>query len=126
MISLAGEPYTALPTAFRYRKAYDPECKCGQIEAPPPPAFALTDQFSAQYSDPWKFARGTNPLALPEDQPPIPLWRPEAGEDPETLANRGGRFKPERVETEEETVTGIPTHNENSVRIVGPVYFFAQ
>jgi hypothetical protein len=28
MVSLSGEPYTALPTAFAYRKAYDPSCTC--------------------------------------------------------------------------------------------------
>ncbi len=29
MVSLAGEPYSALPTAFRYRKEYDAACTCG-------------------------------------------------------------------------------------------------
>ena len=29
MVSLAGEPYSALPTAFRYRQEYDAACTCG-------------------------------------------------------------------------------------------------
>ena len=35
MISLTGEPYTVLPTAYRYRQTYDATCKCGQIAALP-------------------------------------------------------------------------------------------
>jgi hypothetical protein len=33
MVSLAGEPYTALPAAFRYRREYDPSCRCGALTA---------------------------------------------------------------------------------------------
>ena len=33
MVSLAGEPYTALSTAFRYRSEYDRDCTCGPIDA---------------------------------------------------------------------------------------------
>ncbi len=31
MVSLAGVPYTALPTAFRYRQTYDRSCSCGTV-----------------------------------------------------------------------------------------------
>ncbi|MCW2309463.1 DUF2865 domain-containing protein [Rhodobium gokarnense] len=31
MISVDGEPYTELPTAFAYRDSFKPECTCGQI-----------------------------------------------------------------------------------------------
>ncbi|WP_158626005.1 DUF2865 domain-containing protein [Arsenicitalea aurantiaca] len=30
MVSLTGQPYTALPTAFRFRREYDKSCACGQ------------------------------------------------------------------------------------------------
>jgi hypothetical protein len=33
MVSLSGEPYTALPTAFAYRKAYNPSCTCRATSA---------------------------------------------------------------------------------------------
>jgi hypothetical protein len=33
MVSLSGEPYTALSTAFRYRSEYDRGCTCGPIDA---------------------------------------------------------------------------------------------
>lgn len=33
MVSLSGEPYTALPTAFAYRKAYNPSCTCRAASA---------------------------------------------------------------------------------------------
>jgi hypothetical protein len=33
MVSLSGEPYTALPAAFAYRKAYTPSCTCRPASA---------------------------------------------------------------------------------------------
>ncbi len=85
-VSLAGTPYAALPTAFRYRSEYDRACTCGPIDATvaaafqafslPPPVAAIGDAT----------AETVPGMALP---PP----RPRA-DDPETLANRAGRFTP--------------------------------
>jgi hypothetical protein len=82
-VSLAGQSYAALPTAFRYRSEYDRACTCGPIDASvaaafqafsvaPPTAPSLSDMDTA----------GGPGIALPR-------LRPES-DDPETLANRAG------------------------------------
>jgi hypothetical protein len=120
MVSLAGEPYTALPTAFRYRQEYDAACTCGA-----PLATAMTP-LSAP-------AELTGPAAMspvpgaPAAILPKPLPRPAAGEDPETLANRAGDFVPKPVAAKSagDAVAGI-SDGTRSVRIVGPNYYYGQ
>ena len=114
MVSLAGEPYTALPTAFRYRKEYDAACTCGA------PASAALAPATAPTS--------LSPLpASPPTLLPRPLPRPAAGEDPETLANRSGAFVPGPVAAAGtgNTVAGDATGGRH-VRIVGPNYYYGQ
>ena len=118
MVSLAGEPYTALPTAFRYRQEYDAACICGA------PSVAAQTPFAA-------------PAALTPAQPaapvsvlPRPLARPAKGEDPETLANRAGDFSPKPVaaKSSNDAVAGVAglSEGERKVRIVGPDYYYGQ
>ncbi len=114
MVSLAGEPYSALPTAFRYRKEYDAACTCKA------PASAALSPVTAPAN--------LSPLpAAPIAVLPKPLQRPVKGEDPETLANRAGDFAPKPVAAQRsgETVAGATT-GEPHVRIVGPKYYYGQ
>ena len=85
MVSLAGEPYSALPTAFRYRQEYDAACTCGA----PASRRAVADCRAGRSESGIGRAR---PSLLPR-----PLPRPARGEDPETLANRAGDFSPKPV-----------------------------
>ncbi len=116
MVSLAGDPYTALPAAFRYRKEYDAACACrGAATA------AL-----AGLSAPTALTPLTAPppaVALPK-----PIARPAPGEDPETLANRAGAFVPRPVAASPigEAVAGVGSTDKRSVRVVGPSYYYGQ
>ena len=124
MVSLAGEPYIALPTAYKYRKQYDSSCACGQIAAP---ATATTEVAGLAFPggpDPWGFARGAESLA--KGGPPIPIHRPTIGEDPETTANRAGGFEPKTVDRPEATYVELMTDGEKTIRVVGPTQFYAQ
>jgi hypothetical protein len=126
MVSLAGEPYVALPRAFRYRQEYDPTCSCGQMTAATVAASEPVGFLPTYEGDPWGFTRGTGmPERLGSD-PPMPLLRPAAGEDPETLANRTGALVPEAVASRVSAVAGLAADGERHVRIVGPSYFYAQ
>jgi hypothetical protein len=60
MVSLSGEPYTALPTAFAYRKAYNPACTCraGTAAAGFTPVPVLP-----KATEPAKAPAGPSPLA---------------------------------------------------------------
>jgi hypothetical protein len=114
MVSLTGEPYTALPTAFRYRQEYDAACICGG------PASAGLTPLAAP-------AELSPAPAAPVSVLPKPLARPTKGEDPETLANRAGDFSPKPVATKSsgDAVAGV-TDGERAVRIVGPKYYYGQ
>ncbi len=114
MVSLAGEPYTALPTAFRYRQEYDAACTCGA-----PAAAALS---------PLSVPADISPApAAPVSGLPKPRARPAQGEDPETLANRAGAFTPKPVAAtgSGDALAGAP-EGERTVRIVGPKYYYGQ
>ena len=117
MVSLVGEPYTALPNAFRYRKEYDAACTCGK---PATTAFA-------NIATPTLLAPATT---APVSIVPVPTARPAAGEDPETLANRAGRFVPQPIQAKtagtDVAGVGVGSTAERSVRIVGPSYYYGQ
>ncbi len=119
MVSLAGEPYTALSTAFRYRQQYDAACTCGAPAAALTPLSAPTDLTGQAALGP---AAGAPTVAMPE-----PLLRPALGEDPETLANRAGNFAPKPVaaSTGGDAVAGV-SDGSRTVRIVGPKYYYGQ
>ncbi len=114
MVSLAGEPYSALPTAFRYRQEYDAACTCRA-----PASAALS---------PIATPTNLNPIsAAPTVLLPRPLPRPVRGEDPETLANRAGDFSPNPVTARSagDAMAGPQTGGRH-VRIVGPNYYYGQ
>jgi hypothetical protein len=110
MVSVAGEPYTAQPYAFAYRNAYDPACTCRPVLAATPIG-----------------AVGSPPLSL---APPVPIVRPEASDDPDTVANKFNGFIPVPVApASQKAVAGLGKDGEKgeaSVRVVGPSYYYAQ
>jgi hypothetical protein len=58
---------------------------------------------------------------------PVPAIRPAGGEDPETLANRDGRFVPKPViPTETATPVAGLSADGRPVRVVGPSTFITQ
>jgi hypothetical protein len=115
MVSLAGQPYTALPTAFKYRKEYNAACTChatgmtaGLTPANPDGSVAATMIDNT----------GSQTLV------PVPEERPSPGEDPETLANRAGGFTPAAVTPAAAPVATLDPNRH--IRIVGPEYYVAQ
>ncbi|MHA1158475.1 MAG: DUF2865 domain-containing protein [Alphaproteobacteria bacterium] len=103
MRSLAGQPYTALPTAFKYRNEYDPACGCQ----------AVSDVNLAAAFDTTSAVQRF--VAVP------PRRRPRF-EDPETLANRKGWYtiKVRRSETGK-VVADLP--EAAGIRLVGPSFY---
>ncbi len=117
MVSIDGEPYTALPTAFRYRSEYDPNCTCGSAKAS---AFAELSAQAAALTLP-----GMPETAAPAV--PTPSSRPVRGEDPETLANRVGNLAPHpAADSLGPEVAGASAGGKGRIRIVGPEYYVAQ
>jgi len=117
MVSLAGEAYTALPNAFKYRRAYDKACTC----RPAGVVAGIQPQGDATLISP------ADP-SLRRLPTPLPAARPPAGEDPETLANLSGGYVPQPITplpAQETPVAGLSPSGK-PVRIVGPEYFVAQ
>jgi hypothetical protein len=123
-VSLTGQPYTSLPTAFRYRTEVDPNCTCrtGGATAASTNYYPSVDAALASL-------RSTRTLA---DDPaaviptPVPIPRPEFSEDPETLANRAGGLVPEPTAPlpAEAAVADLNLTGGRDVRVVGPAYYY--
>jgi Protein of unknown function (DUF2865) len=120
MVSLDGQPYTALPNAFRFRTQFDRACTCHA--APGSPAFTQfpTDGgVSPITGAPIDGGNQTGPTM------PLPNIRPlAAGEDPATLDDRAGGLIPAPVTKAEPAATA--TDEPRKVRIVGPNYYYGQ
>jgi hypothetical protein len=102
MMSIDGQAYASLPTAFQYRTSIDPACTCKRASG-----------YSTASAEAGPVSFAENPSA-----PPPPRPRPPPGEDPETLANRAGDFVP-RAGSEAGTAAAAGPDG-RSVRIVGP------
>ncbi len=119
MVSTTGEPYTALPTAFRYRQQYDPGCTCGATRA------GTVADLAAQAA---ALSMNGPPTPLAATVPtPVPVPAPTPGTDPETLANRAGDLSPAPVvPAEVSTAAGSPDSAGKKIRVVGPDYYVAE
>jgi hypothetical protein len=108
MTSIAGEPYSSLPTAFKYRTSIDSACTCR-------PAGGYTVTATAQ----------SEGQTIAEDPTaPVPRPRPGFGEDPETLADRAGYYLPRAPVIAAATAGPVGTSADgHPVRIVGPAYW---
>jgi hypothetical protein len=139
-VSLAGEPYASLPTAFKYRQTYDKTCTCHSATAVAAPAFTdfsngetiITDPSAQAALDQGLDQGGLAPMTVTPT--PMPRLRPALGEDPETIANRAGDFVPGPLAppapAEAATTTAAATTEGDDaprkVRIVGPAYYYGQ
>jgi hypothetical protein len=110
MVSVDGAPYTSEPYAFAYRNAFDPACTCRAAMAATPIG-----------------GTGIQPLQLAT---PIPIARPEASADPDTVSNSFNGFTPVPVApASSKDVAGLgksEPKGESAVRVVGPSYYYAQ
>ncbi|MEZ5811440.1 MAG: DUF2865 domain-containing protein [Rhizobiaceae bacterium] len=112
MVSLAGEPYKELATAFLYRQAgYQREKSCG---CNPHKDFSVIAGSREAYEE----------RETAEPFIPLPVKRPDPASDPETLANRDGGLTPDVIAR---ILTPPPEADDEDpldrkVRVVGPVF----
>ncbi len=134
MTGLDGVPYTALPTAFKYRTEFVKNCSCqvsgsGKIKALNQSGDPIQDLRLSPADDRFLYYDlGQTPM--------VPIAKVPADEDPDTIDNILGNFVPYSLKRTsivavDETDTdgsGEETDEETKrkVRIVGPDYFVAQ
>jgi hypothetical protein len=115
MVSAAGDlPYSELPTAYLYKQSGTPRpqsCGCNR----PPQNFNVI--------------AGNPPPEEAQSEPviPVPMSRPDAGSDAETLANINGGLTIATVQRMavapvEKPVSAIPGGGPKRIRVVGPVF----
>lgn len=119
MVSLRGEPYTALPTAFNYRsQARIPNCSCGAAN-PRSAGLALPEAEKLANLTPAKLQQDEFLKRLP-----APTKRPNLFADAETLAD-------EATGLTRKTIMGFVAHESDEmqlsassrkVRVVGPEF----
>jgi hypothetical protein len=125
-VSLSGQPYTSLPTAFRYRTEFDPSCSCrtSQQTAATTNYFPSVDAALATL----RGARGgLSDAAVQPTIVPVPTPRPTMSEDPETLANLAGGLVPQPtapLPAEAAVADLAPDAGGRHVRVVGPAYYY--
>ncbi|WP_193177539.1 DUF2865 domain-containing protein [Oricola nitratireducens] len=114
MISLKGEPYTALPTAFLYRQRptdqADPSCTCGK---PRTEANFRADEDADQ------------PKPLAAGKIPTPSRRPDGLADPESQMNAATGLTKDRIREMTGAVNAGEAHaadTSRKVRVVGPEF----
>jgi hypothetical protein len=76
-----GRPYSQLSTAFAYRKAFNPACWCNYRLAAPD-----TDKQQ-------EVEKPKEQIVKVQRLVTIPVFRPDRGQDPETMATREGDLR---------------------------------
>lgn len=114
-VNLDGGRYVDLPQAFAYRTSIDPANVCH----PTPELQAVIDQLIAEAN-----FDGALQITVTAALVPLPIPRPVATEDPETLANRTGGFV--LGETPLPTAPTIADAGATTVRLIGPAYYYAR
>lgn len=124
-VSLSGQPYTSLPTAFRYRTEYDPTCTCRTTAQTASATNYFPSLDAALASLRGSRATLTDATIVPT-LVPVPPRRPSQSEDPETLANLDGGFVPRPTTplAPEAAVANLPATGGREVRVVGPAYYY--
>jgi hypothetical protein len=114
MISLARKPYALLPAAFKYRRdglGKDPTCTC-QAKPALDSADAAGSMAGSDKRSKWV---------------PYPSAKPPLLEDEETRLNLAGSLDAEAIRyVTEGRITSESLANQDTIRVVGPVFLPAQ
>ncbi|MBB5751081.1 DUF2865 domain-containing protein [Prosthecomicrobium pneumaticum] len=118
-VTPTGARYSDLPQAFAYRSRYNPSCGCQSAAGAPMTAMAGGYDAAALAA---MLAPGT---------PPVPARKPMPGADPETQADLDGEFDPRDAVPPPPAETPVAslaseTKDPETVRRVGPSYYYAQ
>ena len=121
-VSISGRAYTELPTAFKYRQAFDPSCSCRAAGQSWAEALGVGGDRTIQQGDIVVTEERARQMALPRPPgaPPAkgkgPLAQPKAGTAPEQPAQT-----PLVVEQQPAQPPAKP--GERRVRVVGPQFY---
>lgn len=120
-VTLEGDRYTDLPTAFAFRTAFNPRNACH----PTPQLQATIEERIAE-----DLRDGRNgdllEITVTGELIPLPITRPPFAEDPDTLANRTGGFVPGEMTFPAGPAVAEAGDAGGGVRLIGPAYYYAR
>ena len=119
MISFRGQlPYSDLPAAFAYRKEFNPKATCKYNSG-------ILQEITGfdNPNQPESNLSGANSIRAGK-----PVFRPDRSLDPETIANRDGKYDNKTIihlftSPEDKAAAQIIAFNGRKIRIVGPRFF---
>ena len=123
MISVAGEPYKALPNAFVYRKqgtSPDKACSCGGSRN----FIAVNRNFSEQGATSLEDLKAQAEAQTEPSYAPSPTLRPTLRQDIETVMNKAGNFDPSEARKilKGDAFNVAKSGEDAPIRVVGPVF----
>ncbi len=131
MVSVDGEAYAKLDTAFAYRESFNPKCSCGRVTSALTTLSVRGDGTGLQQitlsGDEFNTTSANDEL---RKSLPIPEIKLPHDEDPDTVINVEGRFTPTLVTRageiggETEQISSAPV--KKRVRKVGTSFFVDQ
>lgn len=119
MVSLSGQPYQSLDTAYLYKQKYVPGCSC-QRPASQMASITTSDTPRTQITPaPQRQRTPAGPIV------PFPSPKQTAMVDPDTqaLARYGMKFEPYQPPEVSADANSVRTADGRSIRIVGPRFF---
>jgi len=117
MTSLDGRSYTELPNAFQYRRTFDKNCSCRSAYGKVTTLTRLSVGNGILQVRRFEPAHKVPDLPVPPAKRPIDL-------DPDAKINLIGRYVP--IEPRRDSTPDVPTDRTQTVRIVGPKFFYGQ
>nr|WP_321456779.1 DUF2865 domain-containing protein [uncultured Cohaesibacter sp.] len=127
MVSLSGQPYQSLASAYLYKKEYVKGCTC---QIPANQVTTITGPDASPYSEQTPTAPRASlaQAALPVTTVPLPSPKMTAMIDPDTqdLAKYGMKFEPYSPPEVSADTNSVRTADGRSIRIVGPRFFGTQ
>ena len=114
-----GKPYMKMRTAFAYRKAFNPTCRCnyGLLDR----SAVQPDQDGIQPSNAVEPASETEQVLIP-----LPKSRPDRGQDPETLSMQAGKLTLDQFSALSHARQENGKQVARRVRIIGEEFFPSQ
>ena len=119
-VSIAGQPYTSLPTAFAFRKTFNPTCSCKAANQTWADALKTLDDQSIERGDIVVNEERAKQLSQPQtDAQGKPIRQPRPAALPKGNAATAATPKPA---TAAETADDTAEPSKRPVRSVGPTY----
>lgn len=118
-MSLSGERYFDQPYAFLYRSSFQRQCAVRLHQG----LASLSERVQVNPSTPGEIFEAAVDARMARPSVPVPIRRVNSSADPETTANRAGKFVPEKIGPPTPAIAAAK--GDKTPRTVGEEYYFS-